>query len=76
MCQLLISYTHTTAPAWEFLEKYNINHLIFVRILENTNPKEKFLHKIVTTKCHNFALYHADDPSVFKGFANLAAVPP
>lgn len=43
-------------------------------ILENAN--QKFLQKIVTTKCHNFALHCADDPSIFKGFANLAVMNP
>lgn len=49
---------------------------MLARFLENTNQKEKFLHKIVTTECHNFALHCANDVNVSKGFANLAAMYP
>lgn len=72
---MLILCTHITAPAWDFLEKYNIKYLMLARILKNANMG-KNLQKIVTTKCHNFALHRADDLSISKGFANPAAVNP
>lgn len=76
MCQFLISYAHTTAPAWDFLEKRNVKYLMLARVLENANQKEKFLQKIVTTTRPNFALHRTDDVSISKGFANLAAMNP
>lgn len=47
---------------------------MLARILENTNQREKFLHKIVKTECHDFALHCANDLSISKGFANLVAI--
>lgn len=49
---------------------------MLARILENANRKEKFLPKIVTTECHNFALHCANDLNASKGFANLAVMYP
>lgn len=76
LCQWLISYIHTTAPAQDFSEEYNFKYLMLARILENANQKKKFLPKIVTAECHNFALYCANDLNASKGFANLAAMYP
>lgn len=76
MCQWLISYIHITAPAWDFLEKYNFKYLMLARILESANQREKFLYKIVTTERHNFTLHCANDLNASKGFANPAAMYP
>lgn len=76
MCKSLISYIHTTAPAWDFLEKYNFKYLMLARILESENQKEKFLYKIVKPERHNFTLHCVNDLNACKGFASLAAMYP
>lgn len=47
---------------------------MLARILKSANQEEKFLPKIVTTECHDFAFHCASDLNASKGFASLAAM--
>lgn len=49
---------------------------MLARILEDANQEEKFLQKVVRTKCQNFVLHHPDNLSISKDFANLTAINP